>query len=360
MEYDDLNLRTINLDMSGLEDDDPIDNPSLENSPDPSGFNPNGLVDNPDEGNQGDDGEGFIEEMLKLKGISDPNKIKVQDESGAIVEMAWNDLSRDEQLAVLMMENGDPETRLDEEEMKLISDIREAGLRPEDYLKNLRDAAITQHQDSLPRTYQIDELSDDELYALDLMEKVGDSITDEELNEAIERAKENSALYEKQIEALRKHYKNLEDENRSRYEAQQQQEQEQRYQEFTNTVLDHIQDFSQNSGLQITLSTDDMNDLANFMLTRDETGVTDFGKMLNDPKRFTEAAFWALKGPEILNEFQTQMQEQFKRGYALGQGKGLQQKPNRVTIQTPSKKSVPAKRNNALEIDLTDESYLDF
>jgi hypothetical protein len=47
-----------------------------------------------------------------------------------------------------------------------------------------------------------------------------------------------------------------------------------------------------------------MNDLANFILTRDDTGISNFNRILNDPTQFTKAAFWMLKGPEILNEMQ--------------------------------------------------------
>jgi hypothetical protein len=35
-------------------------------------------------------------EVLRLKGIADPEKIKFEDETGAIVEKPWNSLSREE------------------------------------------------------------------------------------------------------------------------------------------------------------------------------------------------------------------------------------------------------------------------
>jgi hypothetical protein len=44
-----------------------------------------------------------------------------------------------------------------------------------------------------------------------------------------------------------------------------------------------------------------MEDLADFILTRDTYGYSEFGRLLNDPVQFTKAAFWTLKGPEILN-----------------------------------------------------------
>ena len=58
-----------------------------------------------------------------------------------------------------------------------------------------------------------------------------------------------------------------------------------------------------------------MNDLANYILTRDDSGYSEFGRLLNDPAQFTKAAFWMLKGPEILNEMQKQIKEAYLRGY---------------------------------------------
>jgi hypothetical protein len=58
-----------------------------------------------------------------------------------------------------------------------------------------------------------------------------------------------------------------------------------------------------------------MDDLANYILTRDASGYSEFGRLLNDPVQFTKAAFWMLKGPEILNEMQNQIKEAYLRGY---------------------------------------------
>jgi hypothetical protein len=55
-------------------------------------------------------------------------------------------------------------------------------------------------------------MSDDELFCLDLLDKVGsDNISDEELQLALDSAKANPAVYDKQVASLRVYYKNLED-----------------------------------------------------------------------------------------------------------------------------------------------------
>ena len=59
-------------------------------------------------------------ELLTLQGISDMNKIKFEDESGAVVEKSWNSLSNNEKLMILSHQE-DPDTSLDDAEIELIN-----------------------------------------------------------------------------------------------------------------------------------------------------------------------------------------------------------------------------------------------
>ena len=154
-------------------------------------------------------------------------------------------------------------------------------------------------------TYEVDNMSDDELFCIDLLDKVGaDNITDEELQQALENAKTNESLYSKQVASLRVYYKNLED-NRRQQEIQEKQEQaEQEFNNFANSIVDSIRNFNALEDTPVELSPDEMEDLANYILTRDASGQSEFARLLNNPVQFTKAAFWMLKGPEILNEMQ--------------------------------------------------------
>jgi benzoyl-CoA reductase/2-hydroxyglutaryl-CoA dehydratase subunit BcrC/BadD/HgdB len=68
-------------------------------------------------------------------------------------------------------------------------------------------ASMQQSQEVPEKSYKIDQLSDEDVYALDLLEKVGsDNITDEELEQAINNAKQNETLFKKTVEGLRKEY----------------------------------------------------------------------------------------------------------------------------------------------------------
>jgi hypothetical protein len=144
---------------------------------------------------------------LEQQGITDKNKIKFEDESGAIIEKSWDDLSNNEKLMILSHQE-DPEISLDSNEILFINQIRKSGLTPEQYIQYMQQLAQPEPPEI---SYEVDNLTDDQLFCLDLLDKVGaENITDEELQEALDHAKLNPSLYEKQVASLRSQYKELE------------------------------------------------------------------------------------------------------------------------------------------------------
>ena len=314
-----------------LDDLDDIQDPIIE-TPDEEEFEQK--PSQPDE--QNDDFD-LAKELLTLQGIADMNKIKFEDESGAVVEKAWNTLSNNEKLMILSHQE-DPDTSLDEAEIELINQIRESGMTPDQYIQSL------QVSEPPVVTYEVDNMSDDELFCVDLLDKIGaDNITDEELQQALENAKTNESLYSKQVASLRVYYKKLED-DRKQQEIQEKQEQaEQEFNNFANSIVDSIRNFNTLEDTPVELSQDEMEDLANYILTRDASGQSEFARLLNDPVQFTKAAFWMLKGPEILNEMQKQIKEAYLRGY-------------NETHKTPSNKKVFTKTQTASNRNSNKES----
>ena len=259
--------------------------------------------------NEQEDDFDLAKELLTLQGISDMNKIKFEDESGAVVEKSWDSLSNNEKLMILSHQE-DPDTSLDSAEIELINQIRESGMTPDQYIQSL--------QTSEPPvvTYEVDSMSDDELFCIDLLDKIGsDNITDEELQQALESAKANENLFNKQVASLRVYYKDLEEKRQQQIEIEKQEEAEQEYNTFSNNIINSISNFNSLDDTPVELSQEEMNDLANYILTRDASGYSEFGRLLNDPVQFTKAAFWMLKGSEILNEMQKQIKEAYLRGY---------------------------------------------
>ena len=251
----------------------------------------------------------LAKELLTLQGISDMNKIKFEDESGAVVEKSWDSLSNNEKLMILSHQE-DPDTSLDAAEIELINQIRESGMTPDQYIQSL------QTSEPPTPTYEVDSMSDDELFCIDLLDKIGsENITDEELQQALDSAKSNENLFKKQVASLRVYYKDLEEKRMQQAELEKQEAAEQEFNAFSNNIIESIRNFNALEDTPVELSLEEMDDLANYILTRDASGYSEFGRLLNDPVQFTKAAFWMLKGPEILNEMQKQIKEAYLRGY---------------------------------------------
>ena len=259
--------------------------------------------------NNSEDSFDLTKELLNLQGISDMNKIKFEDESGAVVEKSWDSLSNNEKLMILSHQE-DPDTSLDDAEIELINQIRESGMSPDQYIQSLQTV------EPPVVTYEVDNMSDDELFCIDLLDKIGsENITDEELQQALDSAKANENLFKKQVASLRVYYKDLEQQRLQQEELNKQEEAEYNYNIFANNIVESIRNFNSSEDSPVELSYEEMEDLADFILTRDAQGYSKFGHLLNDPVQFTKAAFWTLKGPEILNAMQEQIKEAYLRGY---------------------------------------------
>ena len=269
----------------------------------------------PSEEDQEDD---LTTEVLKLRGISNPDKIKFEDESGAITERSWDSLTKEEQINILADQREHQETNNDlaEDEIDLINAIRNSGMSVQDYMQTITPQ-INQPQD----TNQFDAMSDEDLYAFDILNKVGnDNITDEELDAALEAAKANETLFKKTVEGLRQQYNRLQEEQKQNIANQQQAAAQQRYQAFANVVNNQIDNFNSFAGQPIQLSNQDKDNLSEFMLALDEDGSSALGKALQDPRLLTKAAFWLLNEQELIAELQKQQQDAYTRGYNAGKG----------------------------------------
>lgn len=287
---------------------------------------------------EGDQEDDLTTEVLKLRGISNPDKIKFEDESGAITERSWDSLTKEEQINILADQREHQETNneLAEDEIDLINAIRNSGMSVQDYMQTITPQ-INQPQD----TNQFDAMSDEDLYAFDILNKVGnDNITDEELDAALEAAKANETLFKKTVDGLRQQYNRLQEEQKQNIANQQQAAAYQRYQAFANVVNNQIDNFNSFAGQPIQLSNQDKDNLSEFMLALDEDGSSALGKALQDPRLLTKAAFWLLNEQELIAELQKQQQDAYTRGYNAGKGDILNKSKFvfKPTKQTTSKK----------------------
>lgn len=282
--------------------DDEFEQPITTDDPVEPGSNNDDISNNLD--------DDLTNEVLRLKGISDPTKIKFEDESGAVIERSWDTLTRSEQLNILAGQEQE-DNDLDDDEIELLNTIRNSGMSVNEFLANMQ-----QSQEVPEKSYKIDQLSDEDVYALDLLEKIGsDNITDEELEQAISNAKQNEVLFKKTVEGLRKEYIRLQQDEEAQLANEQAAQQEAAYRQFATSITNEIRGLNSFAGQELELSNEDAEELAAFMLDLDEQGTSAFGRALQDPNLFTKAAFWLLNEEQIIEELTKQMQENYKRGY---------------------------------------------
>lgn len=287
----------------------------------------------------------LTKDVLSLQGITDLNKIKFEDETGAIIERSWDSLSREEQLNILTnQQETQPEDEygLSDEEIELLNSIRSSGKSIEEYMQEL-------YQPVVEKSYKIDELSDEDVYALNLLDKIGqDNITDEEITEAIENAKRNDSVFKKTVEGLRKEYQKLQEDEEAQLFNEQQAQQQADYERFATSIINEIQSLNSFAGQDLELSKEDTEKLGNFMLNLDNNGLSELGKSLQNPATLTEVAFWIANKNEIIEELTKQMQDNYKRGYEAGLS---DKQTSSKLVFTPKKKETKDEFDNFVEDD---------
>ena len=306
--------------IDDLDDDDIIESSQNDNQVE------NTTVQNDDD---------FISDFLKTRGIDDSTKIKFEDENNQIIERDWKDLSKQEKFNIINTPLEVPEDNsndLTDEEIALLNQIRQSNLTPSEYLNQISGGEIVQEPQ-----YNIDQLSDDEVYILDLESRVGE-LTDEQAAQALNIAKQqDEELYKKQIEGIRKEYKEREDFKNQQDQAQIEQEQQEAFNTYRNSIIESIDNLNSIGNLDLNFDDNDKNYLAEFMLSQDESGKNYLYEALQDPETLTKAAWFILNGEEAFdsiteyfkNQIKLVSENQYKKGLEDGQ-KGIQSKPQVV------------------------------
>lgn len=317
---------------------------------------PTGGVETPQPSNNGEGEDDIITTLLKEKGIKDSSKIKFEGDDGNTEERDWKDLSKEEQLNILRQSTTTPPTEepdndLSDEEIEFLNMLRTNNLTPQEYLSQL-------NKEQEP-VYTVDELDDDDLFVLDLQARV-EGITEEQLAKALENAKQDEALFKKQMEGIRKEYKDLEDQNKQQQELLAQQQQEEQYQRFSNTINEQIDKLTSIAGLDVELENDDKEELADFILGRDEAGVSNLGKVLNDPESLVLMAWYALNGDKMIDDITTMYNNAIKKARQEAYNKGVEDgkkgiQPGHVVVTPP-----PAEKPTQQQGQISSIEDLDF
>lgn len=300
----------------GQKQDPNPDNPQESENQEPEGP---GNTDTPDPEEGGDD---FLTSLLKSRGIEDKSKIKFATEEGDIEEVDWDSLSNEDKLNILSSSESTPENGLDESEIQLINAIRNSGMSPSEYLQFIGNGEVARYiQNSQEPQYEIDAYSDDELFLMDFMSRMGE-VTEDEATEALERAKANEGLFKKQIEAIRNEYKQAEQENQMQAQLEQEQIAQQQYDQFSDQIVDEINNLKEIQGFELNMENNDMQELYDFITGQDAAGNNYLAKALSDPHVLVKTAWLALNGDQMINDITSYFQKEIasvrKESYKKG------------------------------------------
>lgn len=301
--------------------------------------------------------EGLVNTILRDKGIN-PDSIKFKTETGEIEERSFSELTREEQLQILNFDDSQDNYGLADEEIDLINELRDNNLSIEAYKEYIGKQAIQEflaNNDSEVPTYNVDSISDDELYVIDLKAKIPE-LTDEDASAELDLAKQNETLYQKKVQGIRNEYKKREDLLATQEQEEQEEQAKLAAEEFETTIVGAIQD---NDTIDLgesslTLSEDDMNEIASFILDSDVTGVRHIAKALNDPKTLVGMVWYALKGQEAFGQISDYYRQKITEVSKFNYNKGYEDaksgiKPN--AAKTIVKRQPAQQTKRALTID---------
>ena len=294
------------------------DNPSYEEHPYDDDYQEDNIVEE-----EPQEEEDVISAFLRSKGIN-PNSIKFTGEDGQQEEHKFADLSAEEQLQILQYNELDDNYGLTNEETQLINNLRSNNLSVQDYNDYIAKQAIENYtKNNTQPQYQVDSISDDELFIIDLKARIPE-LSDEEVLAELDSAKANEDLFTKKVQSIRDDYKQKEDLIEQQEQQLRQQEAAQQAQQFEQLIINTIQenDSIDLGDSQLALSVDDKNEIASFILDEDATGVRYISRALDDPRTLVKMVWYALKGDEAFSKisdyYKSKISEAAKYNYNKG------------------------------------------
>lgn len=291
--------------MTGFEDDDLLDfneysddnvTPEVEDDMFSTNTEDNELSSIEDDlfGGGNTENSELISNLLAQRGITDASKIQIEDEEGNIQELDFNSLPIEEQLEILQQET--PE--LDDSEIETINYLRENGVGIQELIEYHRNQAIQEYLQSQQTNYTVDDLSDEELYKLDIAAKYED-LSEEELEIELQKELNNPDLFKKKVDKLRDVYKQEEIAEQGELAKQAELEEEQNYQTLVDSMVEIAQ--GTNELFDLELEDEDKEEVLQFLLSKDMNGQSEFVKLLNDPNALFQLAWFATKGQEAFS-----------------------------------------------------------
>lgn len=235
--------------------------------------------------------EDYLTQLLKSRGV-DRERVRIENEDGEIEEWKFDDLDDETKFGILSQSND----MLSDDEITAVNFLRQNRMNLQDFVEYQRQQAIKEYleQNSTPQ-YTVDQVSDDDLFRFELQDQMPD-LTDEEIEDQLNRAKENETFFQKKVAALRKEYKELEDKQIKANEEQAAAEKEEQFNQLAQSLVSVARDTEEMNGM--LLDDQDKEDVLSFLLDRDANGQSEFYKLFSDPKALFKMAWTMLKGDQ--------------------------------------------------------------
>lgn len=293
-----------------------------------------------------------LSEYLRQLGVTDPSKVLWDSEDGnGPVEVNFDELPQEDQLSILQSYNINKV--LDENEISTINYLRENEVTLEEYTQYIQRQAVEQYVQSQQAQITVNDLSDEELFKLDLAEQnkyVAEEqrMTQEEIDEYWDSLQSSPAL-QKQLKILRETYLDSEKRLLEEQEIVAEQSRNREYEELAGVItelsknIDTIED--------ITLEDDDKRTIEELLLKRDVNGVTGLAKALNDPQTLYTTAWFLTKGSEAFDMIKTyynkKIQEVEKSAFEAGRNSV---KSKTISSSKPTDRQLITNKKPRLEI----------
>ena len=294
--------------------------------------------------------EDYLTSFLKTKGIEDPSKILFEGDNNEVVERSWEDLSNEEKFNILNTPT-EPETpqqqpEITEDEAQFLNELRSQGISIQQFIQSIQENPTNNEP-----VYKVDDLDDDQLFLLDLESRVGE-LTEEQGAEYLNLAKQNEDMYKRQIEGIRREYKEREEYQAQQEQAALEQEAQEQFAQYQRVISNAIDSMNSVGNLELNLEDNDKEDLAAFILSQDQNGNNYLQSALQDPNNIVRVAWFLLNGDEAFNDIETYFTNQIKKvseaQYKKGYEDAKKGSPSRqVVFSTP--KTNPNKKVMTIE-----------
>ena len=281
----------------------------------------------------------YLTRVLKSKGV-DKSRVRIENEEGDIEEWDFDDLDDETKYGILSQQD----LPLSDDEIQDINFLRRNRMNLRDFAKYQQEQAVKDYlaQNQNPQ-YTVDQVSDDDLFKFELKEQMPD-LTDDEVDEQLNKAKENESFFRKKIQALRTEYKNMEDAQTKQMEADAQAQSEQQFNAMAQAIVSAARNIDEMNGM--VLDDDDKEEVLSFLLDRDANGQSQFYKLFENPDALFKMAWFALKGPEAYDA----LTDYYKGEIAKARRAGKQQE-NRPALRVVRKQTKRSNESDPYDLD---------